>query len=156
MTRKQLGAAPSNVTDAATKGYVDTGLAAKANSAGGIPSDFVLVQVGNGARAVGSGDFTTAFYVGRAFTATQVVYQFDTADASGSTTVELRRNGSTVSGSSLSVSAANQADGTGTDTARTVTVNQSFAAGERVNLQITAIGTTPGSGLRAWIKGTWN
>lgn len=156
MARKQLGGAPSGTTDAATKGYVDTGLATKVNSAGGIPSDFLLVQVGNVARAVGSGDFTTAFYVGRAFTATSVIYQFDTADASGSTTVEVRNNGSTVSSSSLSVSAANQADGTSTDAARTVTISQSFAVGDRVNLQITAVGTTPGKGLRAWFKGTWN
>lgn len=122
-----------------------------------IPSDFILVQCGpKTLRAVGMGDFTVALYVGRAFTVTSVVYQFDTADASGSTTVELRRNGTQVASSSVAVTAANQADGTGTDAARTVAVSQSFAVGDRINLQITAIGTTPGNGLRAWILGTWN
>lgn len=121
-----------------------------------IPADFMLVQVGNTARATGSGDFAVGHYVGRAFTATKVVYQFDTADASGSTTVELRCNGSQVTSSSVAVSAANQADGTGTDAARTVTISQSFSVGDRINLQITAVGTTPGKGLRAWIVGTWN
>jgi hypothetical protein len=121
-----------------------------------VPADFLLVQVGNAARAVGSGDFAVGHYVGRAFTATKVVYQFDTADASGSTTVELRRNGTQVTSSSVAVTAANQADGTGTDAARTVTISQSFSAGDRINLQITAVGTTPGNGLRAWVVGTWN
>lgn len=121
-----------------------------------IPADFILVQVGNTARATGSGDFAVAHYVGRAFTATKVVYQFDTADASGNTTVELRRNGSQVTSSSVAVSAANQADGTGTDAARSVTISQSFSVGDRINLQITGVGTTPGKGLRAWIVGTWN
>lgn len=122
----------------------------------GPPADFILVQVGNVARAVGSGDFAVGHRVGRAFTATSVIYQFDTADASGSTTVELRRNGTQVTSSSVAVTAANQADGTGTDAARTVTISQAFAAGDRINLQITAVGTTPGTGLRAWIVGTWN
>lgn len=121
-----------------------------------IPADFMLVQVGNVARATGSGDFAVAHRVGRAFTATSVIYQFDTADASGSTTVELRRNGSQVASSSVAVTAANQVDGTGTDAARTVTISQSFSVGDRINLQITGVGTTPGKGLRAWIVGTWN
>lgn len=120
-----------------------------------IPADFVIVQSG-ATRATGSGDFTVGFYVGRAFTATKVVYQFETADASGSTTVELRRNGTQVTSSSVAVTAANQADSTGTDAARTVTISQSFAVGDRINLQITGIGTTPGKGLKAWIVGTWN
>lgn len=121
-----------------------------------IPADFMLVQVGNVARTTGSGDFAVAHRVGRAFTATSVIYQFDTVDASGSTTVELRRNGSQVTSSSVAVTAANQVDGTGTDAARTVTISQSFSAGDRINLQITGLGTTPGKGLRAWIAGTWN
>jgi len=122
-----------------------------------LPSDFILVQFGpSTARAAGTGDFPTAFYVGRAFTATSIVYQFDTADASGSTTVLVQRNGSTVTGSSLTVASTDQADGTATDAARTAAINQSFAVGDRINLDITAVGTTPGNGLRAWILGTWN
>lgn len=133
-----------------------TGPTGSAGTPGVAASDFILVQVGNAARAVGSGDFAVAHRVGRAFTATSITYQFDTADASGSTAVELRRNGSQVASSNLTVTAANQADGTGTDAARSATINQSFSIGDRINLQITSVGTTPGKGLRAWLVGTWN
>jgi len=120
------------------------------------PSDTLIVQVGNTTRSVGYGDFATGFYVGRAFTATKVVYQFDTADGSGSTAVQLRRNGTLVTSSNLTVSAANQADGTSTDAARSATISQSFAIGDRMALYISSIGSTPGKGLRAWIVGTYN
>lgn len=116
-------------------------------------ADLFLVQVGNIARAVGTGDFTTGFYVGRAFTATKIVYQFDTVDGSGSTTVQLNRNGSLVSSSNITVSAANQVDSTGTDAARSATINQAFSTGDRIGLSITAIPGTPGKGLRAYVQG---
>ena len=123
----------------------------------GIPSDFVYVVCGDDTtRATGLGDFTVGQYVGRAFTLTKVVYQFDTADASGNTSVEVQRNGSQVTSSNVTVSAANQADGTGTDAARTATPSQSFAVGDRIAVNITAIGTTPGKGCRAYLLGTWN
>jgi hypothetical protein len=123
----------------------------------GIPADFVFVAVADAtARAAGSGDWTIAQYVGRAFTLTSVTYQFATADASGSTAIEVRRNGSQVASSNLTVTAANQADGTGTDAARTAAPNQSFAVGDRIGIQITSVGTTPGKGLRAYLFGTWN
>lgn len=121
-----------------------------------IPSDFVYVAIGSAtARTVGSGDFTVGQYIGRAFTLTKVVYQFDTADASGNTVVEVRRNGTAVTSSSATVSATNQVDGTGTDAARTVTPTQTFAVGDRLLVQTTAIGTTPGKGLRAYLLGVW-
>jgi hypothetical protein len=119
-----------------------------------LPSDFVWVAQ-TGTRVTGVGDLAAGMYVGRAFTATRVVYQFDSADASGSTAVELRRNGVQVASSNLTISALDQVDGTATDTARTATVNQSFAVGDRLSLHCT-IGTTPGKGLRAYIFGTWN
>jgi hypothetical protein len=119
------------------------------------PCDFVMVAQ-SGVRATGIGDLAVAQYVGRAFTLTKVVYQFDSADASGSTTVETRRNGSQVSSSSIAVTAANQVDGTSTEAARTVTINQSFAVGDRITPWITGVGTTPGRGLRAYYFGTWN
>lgn len=120
-----------------------------------LPCDFVMMSH-SGLRATGIGDLAVAQYVGRAFTLTKVVYQFDTADASGSTTVETRRNGSQVTSSSIAVTAANQVDGTGTEAARTVTINQSFAVGDRITPWITGVGTTPGRGLRAYYFGTWN
>jgi hypothetical protein len=132
-------------------------LDAKANTAGGIPSDFVYEELSPATtRSVGGTDRLVGMYVGRAFTLTKVVYQFDSADALGNTSVEVRRNGSQVASSNLTISAANQADGTGTDSARTATPNQSFAIGDRVKLQITAVGTTPGKGLKAYLFGTWN
>lgn len=122
-----------------------------------VPSDFVLVQFGGGTtRATGYGDFAAGFYIGRAFTATKVIYQFDTADSSGNTVIELRRNGSQVASSNLTISAANQADGTSTDAVRSATINQTFSVGDRVALYVTSVGTTPGRGARAWILGTWD
>lgn len=131
---------------------------ARTPSANTVPCDFVYVCTSPGtARAVGAGDWTVGMYVGRAFTLTKVVYQFETADASGTTSCEVRRNGSQVSSSNLTtLSVANQADGTSTDAARTATPNQSFAVGDRLLVQITAIGTTPGKGLKAYLLGTWN
>jgi hypothetical protein len=134
-----------------------TALDLKANLAAGIPCDFVWVAQ-SGTRVAGIGDFAVGMYVGRAFTITSAIYQFDTADASGNTVVELRKNGSAVTASSATISAANQVDGTGTDAARTVTpnTNNSFAIGDRFVLWTTSVGTTPGKGVRAYIKGTWN
>ena len=54
------------------------------------------------------------------------------------------------------MTAANQADGTSTDSARTATFSQSFAVGDRIGVNITAVGTTPGKGLKVYIFGTWN
>lgn len=121
-----------------------------------IPSDFMPVQFGpNTLRAAGTGDFPTGFYVGRAFTATSITYQFDVADGSGSTVVNLFHNGSSVAAAALTVSAANQADSTGTDAARTATFSQAYAVGDRIALNVVSVGGTPGKGLRAWILGTW-
>lgn len=125
-------------------------------SANTVPSDFVLVAVAPTTTRSTVEDWTVGQYVGRAFTLTKVVYQFETADASGNTSCEVQRNGSQVTSSNVTVSAANQADGTGTDTARTATPNQSFAVGDRINVVVTAVGTTPGKGLRAYLLGTWN
>jgi hypothetical protein len=122
-----------------------------------IPSDFIVVQFGPATvRAAGTGDFPTGFYVGRAFTATSITYQFDVADGSGSTVVNLLHNGTSVSAAAATVSAANQADGSGTDSARTATFSQSYAIGDRIALSIVSVGGTPGNGLRAWVTGTWN
>lgn len=126
-------------------------------SANTVPADFVFVATGPSVtRATGSGDWTVGMYVGRAFTLTKALYQFETADVSGNTTVEVRRNGSQVTSSNVTVSAANQADGTSTDAARTATVSQSFSVGDRIGVQITAVGTTPGKGLKVYLFGTWN
>lgn len=133
----------------------DLGLTGTNSGDQAIPCDFVMIAQ-TGTRVTGIGDLAVAQYVGRAFTLTKVIYQFDTADASGNTSVETRRNGSQVTSSNLTVSAANQADGTSTDAARTATISQSFAVGDRITPWITAVGTTPGKGVRAYYFGTWN
>ena len=122
----------------------------------GTVADFVLVQLGNMARKVGYGDFATGWYMGRAFTVSGLIYQFDTPDDSGSTTVELHRNGVLVAGSQLVVSAENQVDGMETDEFRTAEFSQTFTVGDRAALYIASLGNGPGKGLRAWVFGLWN
>lgn len=104
-----------------------------------------------GTRAVGYLELPGGLTLSDPCTITKIVYSFDTADASGSTTVELRKNGATIAGTSLAVSAANQT--AGALTARTVsglTVN--LAEGDVLAVYASGIGTTPGKGLTANIK----
>lgn len=68
-----------------------------------------------------------------------VKYRMGTADASGTTTVELRKNGSTVSGSS----------GTASTSPSAVTGSWGFSAGDKLTVYTTAVGTTPGNRLTA-------
>ncbi|MGW4718894.1 hypothetical protein [Nocardia sp. NPDC004260] len=160
--RTAIGAGTSSLTLGTTGSTAAAGNDARLSdtrtpSANTVPCDFMFVAVSPSAtRATGAGDWTVGMYVGRAFTLTKCVYQFETADASGSTSAEIRRNGSTVTSSGVTVTAANQADGTSTDAARTSTPNQSFAVGDRLGVQITAVGTTPGKGLKVYLFGTWN
>lgn len=152
MARKQLGAAASLSSHAVTKADLDLKVAA-----GTIPCDFVFVAIGPLTQRSTTEDWTVGQYVGRAFTLTKVIYQFETADNGGNTTAEVQRNGTQVSGSDKTVSAANQVDGTSTDSARTATFSQSFSVGDRVNVIQTATGTAPaGRGLRAYLFGTYN
>lgn len=129
--------------------------ASAARTALGLPCDFVW-GAQSGVRATGAGDLAVGLTVFRAFTITKALYTFDTADASGNTVVETRRNGSQVTSSNLTVSAANQVDGTSTDAARTATFTQAFAVGDRLVPYITTVGTTPGKGFRAYYFGTWD
>lgn len=87
----------------------------------------------------------------------KIVYSFDTTDASGSTTVELRKNGATIAGTSLAVAAAKQAGGPGTIGDRTVSgLDISMAEGDVLNVYASGIGTTPGKGVTANIKAVTN
>jgi len=107
--------------------------------------DMSIVAFGaSTARATGTGDFPFGIRLPRAVTVTSVTYRCATADASGNTVVELRKNGSTVSGSSATISAANQVTPGGTATG-----SWSFAAGDILTVYITAVGTTPGKGIIA-------
>ena len=90
-------------------------------------------------RATGAGQLVDGIAMPYAVTITSVKYRMGTADASGTTTVELRKNGSAVSGTS----------GTASTSPSAVTGSWSFSAGDILTVYTTAIGTTPGSRLTA-------
>lgn len=92
-----------------------------------------------GTRAVGLGELVDGIIIPYDLTITSVKYRMGTADASGTTTCELRKNGSTVSGSS----------GTASTTPSAVTGTWSFVAGDILTVYTSAIGTTPGKRLTA-------
>lgn len=107
--------------------------------------DMSIVAFGaNTTRATGTGDFPFGIRMPRAVTITSVTYRCATADASGNLVVELRKNGSTVSGSSATIAAASQVTPGGTATG-----TWSFTAGDILTVYITAVGTTPGKGIIA-------
>ena len=111
-------------------------------------ADMSIVAFGSGTvRATGTGDFPFGVKLQRALTLTSVTYRVATADVSGNLVVELRKNGSAVSGSSATIAAANQVTG------GTATGTWSFAAGDIVTVQITANGNFIGNGLIADITG---
>lgn len=117
-------------------------------STGTSPYDLSIVTFGKSTtRATGTGDFPFGVKLQRAATFTSVTYRANTADASGNLVVELRKNGSAVSGSSATIAAANQVAG------GTATGTYAFAAGDILTVQITGVGTTPGLGLIADIAG---
>jgi len=94
------------------------------------------------------GDFPFGVRLQRNVTFTSVTFRVAVADASGDLVVELRKNGSQVSGTPTTIAAANQVAG-GTSTG-----SWSFSAGDILTVYITAVGTTPGKGLIADITGT--
>ena len=88
-------------------------------------------------RKVGAGDLAEGLYIHYPITITSIRYRMGTADASGTTTVELRKNDVAVSGTSGSASVSPTA----------ITGSWSFAAGDILTVHITAVGTTPGKRL---------
>lgn len=105
-----------------------------------------------GTRAVGYGDNTLGFLVPSNFTLTGIVFRGETADASGSSTVELRKNGTQVTGTSKTITAANQ---WGYDGDIIVSgLSEALVAGDVLRPYISAIGTTPGKGLSVTLIGT--
>lgn len=98
-------------------------------------------------RAAGTGDNPFGVKLQRAVTFSSVTYRVATADASGNLVVELRKNGSAVSGTSTTIAAASQVAG------GTTTGTWDFAEGDILTVQVTGVGTTPGKGLVADIKG---
>jgi hypothetical protein len=114
----------------------------------GLPYDLSIVSAGKDTvRAVGTNDFPMGVKLQRPVTFTSVTYRGNTADASGSSTFELRKNGVAVAGSSLAVAFGSQVAG------GTITGTFAFTTGDIVTVQTTALGTTPGTGLVADLLG---
>lgn len=90
-------------------------------------------------REVGYGQVPEGLKLQEDITVTSVSYRMGTADASGTTTCELRKNGSTVSGTS----------GTATTNPTAVNGTWSFSEGDILTVYISAVGTTPGKRLTA-------
>jgi len=111
-------------------------------------ADLSLVIFGaNKTRSVGTGDFPFGVKLRRAIRFSNATFRAATADASGSMTVELRKNGAAVAGSQVSISATSQVDG------GTAEGTWDFAAGDVLTVHVTAVGSTPGKGLIADVAG---
>lgn len=122
----------------------------------GIPFEMIIVH-SSGTRKMGDGDLLVGEPLPRACTIDSVLYQFGTKDASGSTAVALLKNSILITGTNLTVTAANQVDGTATDGTRTATAtaNNVFAQNDRLAVTITSLGITPGKVLKAVIRGRY-
>lgn len=112
------------------------GLSHLSNAAKAEPLPYVQTL---GTRAVGLGELIDGISIPFNLTVTSVKYRMGTADGSGTTTCELRKNGVAVSGTS----------GTASTSPTAVTGSWSFSEGDILTVYTTAIGTTPGKRLTA-------
>ena len=110
------------------------------------PYDITFSAI-SGVRAVGYGDVPIGITLRRAVTFTEMFACGETSDDSGSTGVQLHKNGSFVAGLTMNAGTG-QMDGTST------TGSWSFAAGDSLNIYVASVGTTPGNGLVVDLKGT--
>ncbi|MEV0760208.1 hypothetical protein [Nocardia sp. NPDC050435] len=100
-----------------------------------------------GIREAGAGNVKAeGLRIERDFTVQAVTYRGETA-GTGNLTVELRRNGVAVAGTSAVIAAANHNKDT------TVTGTWNFVAGDRLTVHITAVDSPAGDGLQASLKG---
>ncbi|MBF6213789.1 hypothetical protein IU487_22485 [Nocardia puris] len=153
--RTAIGAGTSSLTLGTTGGTACEGNDARLSdartpTAAGQAYDVAFVAQ-TGTRATGAGNVLPhGIKLQRAVRFTRVIYRGNTADASGNTTIELRRNGAQVSGTEKTVAAADQTAG-GANATNTGTWD--FDEGDILSVQVTAVGTTPGNGLVADIRG---
>lgn len=114
------------------------------------PYDLSIVVCGKDTTRASSsaGDFPFGIKLQRNIEIDAFTIRATTADASGNLVVELRKNGSAVSGTSLSVAFGSQVAG-GSNTGGP----WAFSAGEILLPYITGVGGTPGKGLIVDIKG---
>lgn len=105
-----------------------------------------------GTRAIGYGDNTLGLLAPDSFTLTAVVFRGETADASGSTSLEIRKNGTQIATTAKTVTSANQwAYGANV---MVTGLTEAISAGDVLRPYISAIGTTPGKGFSAVLIGT--
>ena len=154
MSTTGLTAVGRSIIGAATQAAARTalGLGAAAVMAGNVAVPvWYEIHAGYGLRAVGYMDNAMGFQVPANFILGTVVYRGVTADGSGSTTCELRLNGSTIVASQKAVSAANQwAYGSNV----TAVVGQAVSAGDIIQPYLSGVGGTPGNGFAASLVGT--
>ena len=107
---------------------------------GTVPYD-ITYSAQTGMRVLGYGDVPAGIKLTRAVTFSEMTVHCETADASGNLVVTLNKNGTAVSGASVTIAAANQVAGA------TVTGSWAFAKGDILRINVTGVGTTPGKGL---------
>ncbi|UAK38458.1 hypothetical protein K8O93_01235 [Gordonia bronchialis] len=139
-SHKLVNVAPGTAsTDAVNKAQLDAKV---------IPADMSIISFGKDTtRATGTGDNPFGVKVRRAVRIKTVHFRCLTADASGNLVVELRKNGTAISGSSVTIAAASQVAGSVSGT-----IDVDLAAGDILTVQVTGVGTTPGRGLTADIE----
>jgi len=142
-------------TDAVPEGQVNlyfTNARAVAAAKSGLQVPYPLTLAATlGTRKVGMTELVTGSGpLADGVTFSKMVLTFETADASGNTSVQILKNGGTMSGMTLTCSAAAQA---GAIAGRTVTGSWAFAVGDVLTVQITGVGTPPGRGLTVSLTG---
>lgn len=144
MAIKQLGAATSGSSDAATKSYVDSAITSGINAADGTG----LADNGSGVLSISANYRSIAipFFIAGATTtgvklpefifpvaATLVDMRHRLNAGTGTTTIRPSKNGGSSDGTTSNV----------TTTAGNQSQSVSFSAGDRLTLNVTAVGTTP-------------
>ena len=123
---------------------------ARTPTAAGQVADISLVAFGaKTKRETGTGDFPFGIKLQRNIRFTTVWFRIASADASGNLIVELQKNGSTVAGTSTTISALDQSMHGGLSS----TGSWDFAEGDILTANITQVGGTPGEGLVVDLKG---
>ncbi|MGV9666921.1 hypothetical protein [Nocardia niigatensis] len=115
---------------------------------GTVPYDLSIVVCGKDTtRAVGTGDFPFGVKLQRAVTFSSWTIRGATDGSGGNLVVELRKNGTAVPSSAITVAGGSQVAG------GTATGTFAYAAGDILTIGITGVGTTPGKGLIADMLG---
>lgn len=114
-----------------------------------VPADISLIAFGRDSRrSAGTGDFPFGLLIQRPISAVRVTYRMLSADAGGSTVVELRKNGVQLAGSRATIAAGSQLS----STVLTPGTAWSLVDGDVLTVYVVSTGTNPGKGLIADIK----